>query len=181
MQINAATIEHIKRFENCKLTAYPDPGSSNGEPWTIGWGHTSDAYMRVRRGMTITQKQADDALEWDLEEAASAIRRLVHVHLNENQFGALVSFVFNAGAANFAKSTLLRKLNAGQYDAVPGELARWVYNDGKKMAGLVNRRAAEAGLWAKGSAAASRTVAVKRSSWADLAVSWIVNWFKGVV
>jgi lysozyme len=146
--INRETLEHVKRWEGLKLTAYPDPGSRNGEPWTIGHGHTSDGHMKVYRGLSITPAQAEAALEYDLNETAAAIEKLVEVELTDNQFGALVSFAFNVGINAFAKSTLLKKLNAGNYDAVPSELAKWKYNDGKVMKGLINRRAAEAGLWA---------------------------------
>lgn len=180
MRLNAETIEHIKRLEALRLRAYPDPGSRNGEPWTIGYGHTSDMFMKVRRGMEITQEQADAALEWDLEEAAVTVRSHIKVPLTENQFGALVSFVFNVGGGNFGKSTLLKKLNAGNYSAVPGELAKWVFNDGKRMAGLVNRRAAEAALWSKTGAVAGRTT-VARTSGFTQAVLQFLGWLKGVV
>ena len=163
-QVTPEVVQHVKRFEGCKLTAYPDPGSKNGEPWTIGYGHTSDGFLKVEKGLRITQDVADGALENDLNEIAAAVERLVKVDLNDNQFGALVSFTFNVGVGAFSKSTLLKKLNAGNYDAVPGELARWNKNDGKVMAGLTNRRAAEAGLWAKGAFVASNTVAAAPES-----------------
>lgn len=163
-QVTPEIVQHVKRFEGCKLTAYPDPGSKNGEPWTIGYGHTSDGFLKVEKGLRITQDVADGALENDLNEIAAAVERLVKVELNDNQFGALVSFTFNVGVGAFSKSTLLKKLNAGNYDAVPGELARWNKNDGKVMAGLTNRRAAEAGLWAKGAFVASNTVAAAPES-----------------
>lgn len=159
--VNRETIEHVKRWEGLKLTAYPDPGSRDGTPWTIGYGHTSDGFMKVHRGLTITPKQAEDALEFDLNETAAAVENLVKVELTDNQFGALVSFAFNIGLKAFAKSTLLKKLNKGDYSAVPGELAKWKYNDGKPMDGLINRRAAEAGLWAKGEFVTSRNVEAK--------------------
>lgn len=154
--VNRETIEHVKRWEGLKLTAYPDPGSKNGEPWTVGYGHTSDGFMKVTRGLTISPKQAEDALEFDLNETAAKVDELVKVELSDNQFGALVSFAFNVGTGAFGRSTLLKKLNKGDYAAVPGELAKWVNNDGKKMQGLVNRRAAEAGLWAKGEFVSSK-------------------------
>ena len=157
-QLLPEVIEHVKRFEGRRLTAYPDPGSKNGEPWTIGYGHTSDKFMAVRKGMTITPEQADAALAHDLGEVAATLDRLVKVPLNDWQRGALTSFVFNIGEGQFKGSTLLRKLNAGNYDAVPAELARWNKNDGKVMKGLTNRRAAEAGLWARTSFVASNTV-----------------------
>lgn len=154
-RVNAETIEHVKRWEGLVLEAYPDPGSRNGEPWTIGYGHTSDDFMRVYKGLKITPAEAEAALAHDLGEVADAIDGLVKVPLTGNQRGALVSFVFNVGVGAFRKSTLLKKMNAGDYNAVPGELAKWVKNDGKTMQGLVNRRAAEAGLWAKGDFVAS--------------------------
>lgn len=143
-KVNAATLAHIKASEGLRLSAYPDPGSKNGEPWTIGYGSTSG----VRKGMTITKEQAEARLVQDLTHAEDTVSRLVMVPLNDNQFGALVSFVFNIGSGAFASSTLLRKLNAGDYSSVPAQLARWNRNDGSVMAGLTKRRAAEAKLWA---------------------------------
>lgn len=160
-QLNDETIEHIKRWEGLRLKAYPDPGSRNGEPWTIGYGHVSDDYFKVFRGLTISEEKAADLLLHDLEETVAAVDSLVKVSLTDNQFGALVSFAFNVGVGAFKKSTLLKKLNASQYNAVPGELAKWKYNDGKPMDGLINRRAAEAGLWAKGAFVSSNNVAVE--------------------
>lgn len=156
--VNRETIEHVKRWEGLKLTAYPDPGSRDGTPYTVGYGHVSDGHLKVYRGLTISPKQAEDALEYDLNETAAKVDELVKVELSDNQFGALVSFAFNVGTGAFAKSTLLKKLNKGDYAAVPSEMAKWVNNDGKKMQGLVNRRAAEAGLWAKGEHVASKGV-----------------------
>lgn len=156
--VNRETIDHVKRWEGLKLTSYPDPGSRDGTPYTIGYGHTSDGFLKVKRGLSISPKQAEDALEFDLNETAAKVDELVKVELSDNQFGALVSFAFNVGLGAFGKSTLLKKLNKGDYSAVPGEMAKWVNNDGKKMQGLVNRRAAEAGLWAKGEHVASKGV-----------------------
>lgn len=156
--INSETLQHVKKWEGLKLTAYPDPGSRNGEPWTIGFGHVSDGHLKVYRGLTISPAQAEAALEYDLNETAAAISDLVKVELTDNQFGALVSFAFNVGISAFAKSTMLKRLNKGDYAAVPQQMARWIYNDGKPMDGLVNRRAAEAGLWAKGEFVTSRNV-----------------------
>src|SRR5690606_16708693 len=64
--VNRETIEHVKRWEGLRLSAYPDPGSRNGEPWTIGYGHTSDGHLKVYRGLTITPAQAEEALAYDL-------------------------------------------------------------------------------------------------------------------
>lgn len=178
--VNRETIEHVKRWEGLKLTAYPDPGSRDGEPQTIGYGHTSDGFMKVHRGLTITVAQAEAALEYDLNETAAAVDELVKVELSDNQFGALVSFAFNVGTTAFAKSTLLRKLNKGDYATVPIELARWTFNDGKPMKGLVNRRAAEAGLWAKGEYVASKGVPAEKSA-PPIVDKETVSWGAGIL
>lgn len=154
--VTPVVIDHLQRWEGLRLTAYPDPGSNDGHPWTIGYGHTSDNFMKVVKGMKITKEQAVAALKHDAQEAAVAIDKLVSVPLNDNQRGALISFVFNVGITAFARSTLLKRLNAGNYTAVPEQLMRWNKNDGRVMDGLTNRRAAEAGLWAKGSIVSSR-------------------------
>lgn len=178
--LNAETIEHVKRWEGCKLKAYPDPGSRDGTPWTIGYGHTSDSFMKVHKGLVITQAQADAALVHDLEETAAEVARLVKVKLSDNQFGALISFAFNVGVGAFGKSTLLKKLNAGDYGSVPAQLARWNKNDGKVMEGLTNRRAAEAGLWAKGAHVASRAVAAEPGA-PSMVNKETVSWGAGIL
>lgn len=160
-KLNKESIELIKRWEGLRLEAYPDPGSVNGLPWTIGYGHTSDSYFKVVKGQKITEEKAEELLVHDLKESCDTVEELVTVDLTDNQFGAMVSFVHNIGKGAFAKSTLLKLLNKGDYDSVPAQLMRWVKNDGKTMEGLVNRRSAEAGLWAKGSFVASNTVAAE--------------------
>lgn len=103
--------------------------------------------------MEITAEQAEETLRQDLLEAAGQVERLVRVPLTDCQLAALVSFVFNAGAGSLESSTLLHRLNTGDYDAVPSELAKWVKatdpKSGKKVSlpGLVKRRAAEGELW----------------------------------
>jgi len=144
----------IKQWEGCRLTAYKDVAGV----WTIGYGSTG---AHVRAGMTISQAEADALLVADLARFERAVEQLVKVPLSDGQFAALVSFAFNVGEGALQKSTLLKKLNAGNYDAAPGELAKWVNAGGKKVQGLVNRRAAEAGLWAKGSFVSSNTVEAK--------------------
>lgn len=134
----------IKRFEGLRLRAYPCPSGV----WTVGYGHTGPD---VRRSTRITEARAEELLSQDIFVVRAALVIHVDVPLTENQRAALISFVFNVGAGNLAASTLLRKLNAGDYDAVPGELRRWVYGTVKgkkaKLAGLVARREAEAELW----------------------------------
>jgi lysozyme len=143
--INDEGLKLVKSFEGCELKSYRCPAGV----WTIGYGHTKN----VSPNQTITQEQAEQLLHADMEECVSYIDELVQVPLTDNQFSALVSFVFNVGKGNLMSSTLLKKLNAGEYDAVPNELARWNKatdpNTGvlKVLPGLVTRRAAEAKLW----------------------------------
>jgi lysozyme len=108
--------------------------------------------------MRITEIEAEQLLLRDLAMFEAEVSRTVTVDLSDNQFAALVSWTYNVGAAAMRKSTLVRKLNAGDYAAVPGELARWNKVKGKVVAGLSNRRAAEAGLWARGSFVSSRDI-----------------------
>lgn len=140
----------IKRWESLKLRSYQDTGGV----WTIGYGHTRN----VRAGQTITVDQAETFLSSDLQEAERTVENLVTVSLTDNQFAALVSFVYNIGGTQFKNSTLLKRLNKGDYAAVPYELSKWVFDNGKRIQGLANRRAVEAGLWAKGNFVSSRTV-----------------------
>jgi lysozyme len=143
MNASERGIDLIKSFEGCVLKAYPDPGTG-GDPWTIGWGTTRG----VKRGMTITQEEADLLLAEDVNGFASQVSRMVRVPLNQNQFDALVSFVYNVGAGAFGNSTLLRLLNEGEYEGAAGQFGRWVHGgNGETLPGLVRRRAAEKALF----------------------------------
>lgn len=111
---------------------------------TIGVGHTSAAGdPKVAKGMTITAAQSDAILANDLRSVEKSLYRLVTVPLSQNQFDALVSFVFNVGEGNFAKSTMLKYLNAGDYDGAADQFGMWTKAGGKTMQGLVTRRTAE--------------------------------------
>ena len=129
----------LKFFEGCKLTAYQD---SVGV-WTIGYGHTKGVYD----GMTITQEEAEQMLLSELEEYEGYVEKYVTVPLTQNQFDALVVWVYNLGPTNFRNSTLLKELNAGNYNAAGQEITRWNKAGGKVLAGLVKRREAEAQLF----------------------------------
>jgi lysozyme len=142
-RVDAESLACIKLWEGLRLTAYRDSGGT----LTIGYGHIAD----VRDGMRITERDAEEFLRRDLSQAEAAVNSAVTVPLTDPQFGALVSFVFNVGVSAFRRSTLLRKLNGGDYDAVPAELMRWTKARGRQVPGLVTRRNAEIGLWAKGS------------------------------
>ena len=141
--INKNTEDLIVFYEGERLTSYRDTGGI----WTIGVGHTSDEKFKVKKGQTITKEFSRELLRHDLKEAENFVKTLVKVPLNENQYGALVSFTFNLGGGQLKISTLLKKLNAGNYKAIPVELNKWVYDDGVKLQGLINRRKAEGELW----------------------------------
>ncbi|AEG00687.1 glycoside hydrolase family protein [Methylomonas methanica] len=144
-KINSAGIKLVQKFEGLKLQAYLCPAGV----WTIGYGHTKG----VKKGDEITQAEADKLLAQDLGQCGEQVEKCVRVPLHDNQFAALASFVFNAGIGSLLSSTLLRRLNNGDYDCVPSELSKWVKalnpKTGKKVAlpGLVKRRAAEGQLW----------------------------------
>lgn len=135
-----AGLELTKSFESCRLTAYRDSGGV----WTIGFGHTGED---VHPGLLITQAQADALLIQDMQVAVNAVNRLVTVSLNQNQFDALVDFTFNLGEGTLARSTLLRVLNAGNYDDAADDLLVWDHVDGQVVAGLLRRRRAEQDLF----------------------------------
>lgn len=126
-------------FEGCVLTAYPDP-ATGGAPWTIGYGHTKG----VKEGDTCTKAQAVAWLKEDVQWALQEVHRDVKVTLTEGEVAALVDFVFNVGGTNFLHSTLLRKLNNGDFEGAAAEFEKWDMAAGKHMAGLLRRRHAEA-------------------------------------
>jgi GH24 family phage-related lysozyme (muramidase) len=115
---------------------------------TIGYGTTSPA-TRLRQGTRVDRVTAEAWLAEDLRQAERDVARLVDVPLNSNQYSALVSFVYNVGPGALQKSTLRRLLNAGNYDAVPRELNKFVNAKGVRLKGLVRRRAREGALWSK--------------------------------
>lgn len=129
----------IKTHEELRLKAYLDGG---GVP-TVGWGHTKG----VKLGQTITQEQAETFLTEDLYEAEIGVSRGVSFGLAPHQFDALVSLVFNIGVPAFRKSTLLRKLNNGDIMGAANAFNHWVFDNGKRVKGLVNRRKKERSLF----------------------------------
>jgi lysozyme len=147
MALNRATLDLIKLSEGVRLLAYADPAHGWKVP-TIGVGHTSAAGPpSVFRGQRITASEADAILARDLKAVEKAVRALVTVPLTANQLGALVSFTFNLGIGNLAKSGLLKRLNAKDYAGAAAQFARWKFAGGRVLPGLVKRRAAEARLF----------------------------------
>jgi lysozyme len=143
--------EFISGFEGFSAKLYEDTAGH----CTIGFGHQvhpgkcdGSEPKEFRDG--ISRKRGLRLLQNDAETAADEIHRSVEVHLNQTQFDALVSFVFNVGIGAFRDSTLLRLLNRGQYDSVPKQLNRWVFSQGQKLDSLIARRKAEGRLFRDG-------------------------------
>jgi lysozyme len=130
-----------RRFEGCRLTAYQDQAGV----WTIGYGHTGPD---VHPGLTITADHAETLLAADIARAATCVNRAATAPINQNQFDALVDFVFNLGNAALGSSRLLRLVNAGDFPSAAREFLHWNHAAGKVMPGLTRRRQAEATLFA---------------------------------
>ncbi len=152
-KLNAAGIALIQHFESCRLSAYQDEGGV----WTIGWGHTGPD---VRPGLVWTQVQADAHFLLDIEDACKVIESNIIVDLTDNQYAALVSFVFNVGPGNPAKgksgfvklkngkpSSMLRSLNRKDFKATSLEFPKWNHANGAPSKGLTTRRKAEQDLF----------------------------------
>lgn len=138
-KIGTAGLNLIKQFEGFRSKAYLDTGNIP----TIGYGTTKG----VKMGQVITEAQALEFLQRDVTSAQNTVNKSVKVPLTQNQFDALVSFVYNVGSGNFNTSTLLKLLNGGHYDQVDEQLMRWNKDDGKVIDGLTHRRAAEGKLF----------------------------------
>ena len=139
MKTSPKGIALIKEFEGLRLKAYKCPGGV----WTIGYGHTAG----VKPGMVISKAQAEEYLKADLIAFERYLNGL-GLALNQNQFDALVSFIYNVGTGNFSNSTLLRKVRANPQDnSIMDEFLRWVYSKGRVLPGLQRRRLAEMKLY----------------------------------
>jgi lysozyme len=140
LYINTKGLSLIKRFEGLELEPYADAGGK----LTIGYGHLIKPGEFFTR---ISEKQAHDLLREDVRVAEAYVKRYVKVALNENQFAALVSLVYNIGPGNFRQSTLLSLLNEGKGDKAAAEFKRWNKVGSRTLDGLVKRRAAERKLF----------------------------------
>jgi lysozyme len=145
MQYSKDGLHLTEGFEGCRLIAYPDPGTG-GDPWTIGYGHTGPD---VHPGMTITLEQAEDLLAQDVKRAEADVNAKLIVKVNQEEFDALVDFAFNCGCGNLNNSTLLKKLNANDFEGAAQEFLKWDMAAGHHMAGLLKRRQAEELLFLK--------------------------------
>lgn len=171
MKISDRGLAAIVGYESLQMAAYPDPGSDlyraclragitptnhgyralegweqiSAEPITIGVGHTEPG--KIKLGDTCTQEQALAWLRSDIAWAEAAVNNNVLVPLDQHQFDALVSFVFNAGGGQFGSSTLLRLLNEGKYGEAAAQFGRWTKAGGKDLPGLIARRRAERAMF----------------------------------
>lgn len=145
----------VKSFEGCLHPV--DPAKSRFRPYvcpagvlTIGWGHTNDNGRQFKSSDVWTQGECDAEFRADMVRFEAAVRRRVKVELTQHQFDALVSFTYNCGEGNLAKSGLLRRVNAKDFEGAVGEFPKWNRGGGKVLAGLTRRRAAEAALFRDG-------------------------------
>jgi len=139
MKISPEGLALIKKFEGCELEAY----QCSAGVWTIGYGHTKG----VEEGMTITKDQAEQMLLEELIEYEVAVEEAADNQLDQCMFDALVSWTYNLGPTNLNKSTMLKVLNAGEYDEVPAQIKRWNKVNKQVNEGLVRRREAESLLF----------------------------------
>ena len=173
MSVNQATLDLIKRFEGCELTAYKDIVGI----WTIGYGTTAAAGLGIEpsNGMTITQDRAEDLLRQGVEKFAATVDAMITAKVNANEFGACVSLAYNIGPTAFAKSTVLRELNAGNKDRAAAAFKMWNKAGGQVVKGLVNRREAEIKLFLTPPAADMHTVALSEKAQAESTLAAIFN------
>jgi len=144
MAVSLFGIDLICGFEGKRLVAYDDGVGV----WTIGFGTTIYPNgTKVKKGDVCTESQAKEYMAHDLKKFELAVNGVVTVPLNQNQFDALVSLAYNIGTNAFKNSTLVKKLNAGDYRGAADQFDVWVNAGGKRMQGLVNRRAREKALY----------------------------------
>lgn len=156
MKVSEKGIKFIHSFESLKLKAYPDPGSG-GDPWTIGWGSTTDLNGKpIRPGTVWTKETADKKFAQDLAKFEAGVNKFIgDAPTTQYQFDALVSFAYNLGldddadliAEGLGDSTLLKHHLAGRYDSASMEFVKWNKAHGRVMNGLTRRRFAEAEMY----------------------------------
>lgn len=143
MKTSKEGIDFIASFEGFEAEAYVCPGGK----LTIGYGHTRN----VKRDDVITVAEAKQLLQEDVAEAERYVNAFVHAPLRQNQFDALVSFVFNVGCGNFRRSSLLKEVNcdADNFGDIRPRFMAFVKSKGKVSPGLTRRRKAEADLYCR--------------------------------
>lgn len=144
MKLSNAGKKLIHGFEGLRLKAYKAVPTE--KYWTIGYGHYGSD---VKEGMEIDKKKAEELFEKDIAKFEKAVNDSVTQEINQNMFDALVSFAYNVGVTAFKKSTLLKKINGGDFIGASEEFKRWNKSSGKVLNGLVRRRTMEAELFRK--------------------------------
>ena len=142
-ELNSASLDLIKSFEGLRLKVYRDPVKL----LTVGYGHLILPRDGLKFGDAISQEGADELLQQDLAMAINIVESFVRIPLNDNQFGALVSFTFNLGGGNLLRSSLFRHLNLGDYKTAADRFLLWTRAGGRVLPGLVRRRKAERELF----------------------------------
>lgn len=135
MQTSQKGIEMIKEFENCVLTAYPD-----GNGYSIGYGHYG-----ANAGDVITQEQAEELLQQDLEKFEQGVSSLLEVEVSQPQFDALVSYAYNCGVSGLSETKMLIFINNEEHEEAVEEWPR-----GWEESSLLGRREKEAELYSSG-------------------------------
>jgi lysozyme len=150
LKLSDAGVNLVQHYESClqphgkgKYKSYKDPVGV----LTIGWGHTNHHPPKITADTVWTREECDDVFRRDMEIFEKTVRRMVKVELNQEQFDALVSFTFNLGEGNLGKSTLLKKLNAGDYAGAGQEFHKWNKAGGKELRGLTRRRKSESNVF----------------------------------
>lgn len=144
MQASPEAVALIKAFEGLSLKPYRCPAGI----WTVGWGSTRGVAAFAEKGLTLTLEDAERLLQEEVDRVADAVSAALEgLELEQHQFDALCSFVFNVGPGAFEASTLLRKLKARDFEGAALEFDRWVFAGGKRLAGLSRRREAEKRLF----------------------------------
>ena len=143
MGLSSRGAQLIQKWEGYHEVAYP----CSAGVWTIGWGHTRS----VEPGDTCTRAEAEEMfeedVEWAIDDTAAYLLDAGPRRLTQNEFDALVSWVFNIGTTQMKSSTLRKRIQEGDYDDVPAQLRRWNKVKGEVSNGLVNRREEEVALW----------------------------------
>ena len=143
MSAYAVAAALARKWEGCRLTAYPDP-ATGGDPYTIGYGATGPG---IHKGVTWTQQQADKRLEQDVTRFVDGVRSMLKRPATDNQLGAMTSLAYNIGIGAFRRSTLLRLFNAGDAVGAGKQFDRWNKANGRVMKGLIRRRADERAVY----------------------------------
>ncbi len=142
MEMDADGYALTKESEGLRLVAYPDPGTG-GAPWTLGYGRAHG----IQPGQTCTEEEAAQWLIEDMAFANAAVNHLVTVDRTQGQHSACVDFCYNLGQGAFGGSTLLHKMNAGDFEGASAEFPKWVHAGNQVLPGLVKRRARERNLF----------------------------------